>query len=185
MNKRWPIGIVSSIITLMLALPLVQANLGGSIRNIFTLVVEIGSLSFLGVPNGSLLLMFVRFLVGILVFTIFFALSTFLSGKDKDGKGRQLEFLKRNHAIVISGIIALITMVFLPVEVLLAAGGSLAILIAFLLIGGPLVAIILAILNIPPSGTHEDRGHIFIKLFLCCVLFWVLTAMNYHIGVVG
>ncbi|MBT4446688.1 hypothetical protein HOA92_02725 [archaeon] len=176
MNKRWLVGLVSSL----LAMPFVHASLNGRIRGVFNSVVEIGSLNFLGVPNGSMLLMFTRFLVGILVFTIMFALSTFLGGN-----GKQLQFLKRNHAIVISACIALITMIFLPVQVLLAAGGSLGVAVGMALVAGPIVGIILVILAIPGKGKEEERGDIFIKLILCMILFWMLTAMNYHVGVIG
>ena len=166
MNKRWLVGLVSSL----LAMPFVHASLNGRIRGVFNSVVEIGSLNFLGVPNGSMLL----------VFTIMFALSTFLGGN-----GKQLQFLKRNHAIVISACIALITMIFLPVQVLLAAGGSLGVAVGMALVAGPIVGIILVILAIPGKGKEEERGDIFIKLILCMILFWMLTAMNYHVGVIG
>lgn len=173
MQKRWITGLVAAIA----AIPLVQASLGGRIQSLFYDIVEIGSLNFLGVPNGSLLMMFVRFLIGILIFTILFALSVFMGTKN-------MPWLKRNHAVVISACIALITMVFLPVQVLLAAGGGLGVAVGMALVAAPVIAIVIMINKLPGETGADDRTSIFLKLLLCCILFWVLTAMSYHIGYV-
>ena len=173
MQKR----MLSGIIATLMAIPLVHASLGGRINGLFYSIVEIGSLNFIGVPNGSMLMMFVRLLIGILVFTIFFALSSFMGTKN-------LPWLKRNHAVVISACIALITMIFLPVEVLLAAGGGMGMAVGMALVSAPIVAIVIIIVKIPGAAGTDDRTTLFLKLLLCCILFWVLTAMSYHIGYV-
>ena len=176
MQKRWILGLIGTV----LALPLAHASLGGRIEDIFQDIIAIGSLNFLGVPNGNMLIMFTRLLIGLLVFTIIFALATSLGGS-----GKQLEFLKRNHAIVLSACIALITTIFLPVEVLLAAGGGLGLLVGFGLIAGPMLAIVLIILKVPPKGEVDTRATYFIKFLLCCLLLWILTAMGHYIPLVG
>ncbi len=109
-----------------------------------------------------------------------FALTTFMGGK-----GKQLQFLQRNHAIVISACIALITMVFLPVEVLLAAGGGFGLVVGFGLIAAPIVAIVAMIMNIPGEATKDTRATYFIKFLLCCILLWILTAMSHYAPIVG
>ncbi len=168
-------SLVTGLLAALAAIPLVSASIGGKTLDLFHTMVEIGSLSFLGVPNGSILIMFVRVLIGILIFTIFFALSSFMGTKN-------LPWLKRNHAVVISACISLITMIFLPVQVLLAAGGGMGVAVGMALVSAPMIAIVMMIMQFPPSGTAEERYHIFIKLLLCCILFWVLTAMSYHVG---
>tara|TARA_Y100000310_G_scaffold345611_2_gene467301 strand:+ start:6510 stop:7034 length:525 start_codon:yes stop_codon:yes gene_type:complete len=173
MQKRWLSGILAAIA----ATPLVQASLGGRIQGLFQTMVEIGSLNFLGVPNGSMIVMFVRVLIGILVFTILFALSSFMGTKN-------MPWMKRNHAVVVSACIALITMIFLPVQVLLAAGGGFGVAVGMGLVAAPIVAIVVMIMKLPGETGVDDRTSIFLKLLLCCILFWVLTAMSYHVGYV-
>lgn len=177
MKKRWILWLT----TLLAAVPLVQASLNSRIRSIFESIIEIGSLSFLGVPSGSMLIMFVRFLIGILVFTIIFAVMSTLGGAKKGG----IPWMKRNIAVVVALVIALITMIFLPVDVLLAAGGGLGVAIGMILVGAPVVAIAMMIIKLPGQASGGDtRASLFLKLLLCCLLFWVLTAMSYHIGFV-
>ena len=163
------------IFIFLMAIPLVHASVGARLHNIFITIIEIGSLNFLGVPSGSMLVMFVRFLIGILIFTIVFALLSF-------AQRANLRFIQRNHAIVIALCIALITMIFLPVQVLLAAGGGLGVAIGLALVALPVVAIVMMIIKTPDGVGAEGRTAFFIKLVLCLILFWVLTAMNYHIG---
>ena len=171
--------LVLSILSIMFfaLVPSVLADPQSVLFRLIDQVIYFGSFSFLGVPNPTLLLAFTRFMIWILTFTLFFAV---MSNKT-EVKGFSLGFLKRNQAMVISAVIASITIIFLPVETLLAFGAGWATLIALVLVGGPVIGI-LAVFLMTPS---DDRVYLFMKFIGCLVLLWILTAMKYHVGVVA
>ena len=175
MKKKW------SVLTLILLLniPFVLADITTTLDNVFKKIMGIGNLNFLGISDGGLVIGFIRILIWILIFTIFFAVTTGVGGKGS------LSFLKKNHAIVISLVIATITAVFLPANVLTATGVGWATAIALILIGGPIMGLIFLLWKIPfDEDKIETRGTLFIKLILCLLLFWILNAMKFHLNVI-
>ncbi len=174
MKKMW-------WLSALLALPLVAAE--GPldfISGIWDKFLIIGSLSFIGV-NG--VAPFTRILIGILTFTLFFALLTFLgAGGSSDTKS--LKFLQRKHAIVIAAVLAIMTALFLPVSVILGIGAGYATAVALLLIGAPILGLGYLLWNTPGKG-KETKGTVLLKLLLSMLLFWILSAMNHEIKIVG
>ncbi|HLC71299.1 MAG TPA: hypothetical protein VJI32_04775, partial [Candidatus Nanoarchaeia archaeon] len=79
-------------------------------------------------------------------------------------------------------LLAVLGAIFLPVQVILAIGGAWSTAIAALLIGGPVAGLGFLLWNIPGEGHTETRGTVFLKLFLCIALFWILTVMRHHIA---
>ena len=172
MKKKWMlIGLLSTLI-----IPTALADIGSTLQNVWFKILNIGNLGFLGIPDGSLVVGFTRILIWILMFTVFFALTTSLGGA-----GGSLSFLKRNHALIVSFVIATIAAVFLPAQVLLATGTGWATAIALILIGGPTVGIAWALWKIPGEG-NETKFTVVVKLLLCLLTFWILTAMKFHVG---
>ena len=172
MKKKWMlIGLLSTLI-----IPTALADIGSTLQNVWFRILGVGSLSFLGISDGSLVVAFTRILIWILMFTVFFALTTSLGGA-----GGSLSFLKRNHALVISFVIATIAAVFLPAQVLLATGTGWATAIALILIGGPIVGIAYLLWKIPGEG-NETKFTVIVKIILCLLMFWILSAMKFHVG---
>lgn len=170
MKKSWLLSL-----SFLLGLPIVYADVGSTLNNVWTKILNIGNLGFLGPSNDWQLIGFTRILIWIAVFTIFFAVITTFKGKD--GKG-VLGFFNKNQALVIAGVIATISAIFLPAEVLLATGKGWATLVSFVLIGLPVAGIAYILWKIPFDGSPDTKGTIFLKLILCIILFWILTVMK-------
>ncbi len=172
MKKKWMlIGLLSTLI-----IPGALASVESTIQNVWFRILNIGNLSFLNISDGYVVAAFTRILIWILMFTVFFALTTSLGGS-----GKSLSFLKRNHALVISFVIATIAAIFLPAQILLATGTGWATAIALILIGGPIVGIAYMLWKIPGEG-HETKFTVVVKLILCLLMFWILSAMKFHVG---
>lgn len=171
MNQKWWLAVLS-----LLTIPFVAADTG-IISTLWYRVLSIGNLSFLGLSDGSIVAAFVRLLIWILLFTVFFAVITGLGG----AKGTApMSFFNRGQAGVIAAVIATIGAIFLPAQVLLATGVGWATAIALLLIGGPVVGIGVLLMKYPGQG-NETKMTVLIKLVLCLLLFWILTAMKFHV----
>lgn len=178
------------LITLgLLSVPLAAADLGTFIQTVFSKVVSVGQLNFLGVSSQSLVVGFVRLLIWILIFTIFFAVIPSI-GKTAARPGT-LSFLSRKQAGVVAFCIATIAAVFLPAEALLATGAGWATLIALILIGGPIAGLAIFLWRIPGTDPAtgkplpETKGTIAIKFFICLLMLWILTSMGYHLTALG
>lgn len=157
-------------LSLLLSIPLVLADIGQTLSNVWAKVMYIAGLGFLDIGPDIWLIAFTRLMVWILVFAIFFAL---LRQWD--------EWIKRNQALVIAFCLATIAAIFLPASILLATGAGWATLVSFLLIGAPIVGIGLILIYLP----SDSCPWIFLKLMLCLLLLWILSAMKYHVGVLA
>jgi hypothetical protein len=175
MQKKWMLNLLFSIT--IFSIPLVRADFGDTMSNVFGKIVGIGNLGFLGMADTAIVLGVTRLLIWVFVFTIIYAVIAVASGNNNVSLG----FLKKNHALVVALVMATITSIFLPPEVLLAVGSGWATIVAFVLIGAPVVGIAFLLWKIPGKG-EETRFTLFLKFVLCCLLFWVLTAMKYHIN---
>ena len=153
------------------------------LSGIWDKMLWMGNIGFLGISSASAVVAFTRILIWILVFTIFFALiATFSAGK---GQGGALQFLNRRQGGIVAAVIATITAIFLPAEVLLAVGSGWATLVAIILVGLPVFGIFWFLWVFPRPDdrrfTGDTRGSVVIKLIACLILFWVLMAMKYHL----
>ena len=177
MKKEWILfGLVFSLV-----IPTALADVTGTLGNVWWKIMHVGSLGFLGLAEGTVVVALTRILLWILMFTVFFALIASFSGS-----GHSLSFLKRNHAMVVAGIIATIAAIFLPASVILATGAGWATAVALILVGGPVVGIAYLLWKIPgkddEGNSKETKATVMLKIFLCLLLAWILTAMKYHVG---
>ncbi|MDO8656394.1 MAG: hypothetical protein Q7K45_04090 [Nanoarchaeota archaeon] len=170
MNTKWWLTVLS-----LLSVPFVAADTG-IISTLWYRVLSIGNLSFLGLSDGSIVAAFVRLLIWLLLFTLFFAVITGLGGT----KITPMSFFNRGQAGIVAAVIATIGAIFLPAQVLLATGVGWATAVALLLIGGPIVGIGVLLMKYPGQG-QETKMTVLIKLVLCLLLFWILTAMKFHV----
>lgn len=140
-------------------------------------IVGIGNLRFLGFPDDVVVLGLTRLLIWVMLFTIFYAIMRAFSGKEQKGA---LSMFSKNQAIVIAAVVATIGAVFLPSVVLLATGIGWATLISLLLIGAPIVGIGYLLMTTPGKG-KETKATVVLKVLVCLILLWVLSAMKYHV----
>lgn len=167
---------------MVLTIPFAVATTSSTLDNVWRSITGIGNLGFLGMSDGSIVVGFTRILIWIAIFTLFFAVITGLGGK---GKGKApMSFFSRAQAGVIAAVFATLAAVFLPGSVLLATGAGWATAIALLLIGLPVVGIAFLLWQIPWDG-QETKFTVLLKLILVLILFWILTAMKYHVGRMG
>ena len=172
--KKWLISLVA-----MLSIPMALADLAQTFHSVFDKIVVIGNLGFLGLPNDFVLLGVTRLLIWILSFTIFFGVITSV-GKS----GKALGFLNKQQGMVVALIVATIAAIFMPAELLLATGTGWATMVALVIIGGPVVGIAFLLWKIPWDG-NETRGTLFLKLVICFILFWILSVMRHHVGIIA
>tara|TARA_Y100000310_G_C20667471_1_gene808406 strand:- start:1672 stop:2196 length:525 start_codon:yes stop_codon:yes gene_type:complete len=169
MKKKW----ILFLFVLLAVLPVV---LGGTLDNVWNKILDFGRLDFLGISDGSLVTAFTRILIGIMLFTIFFAsLSTFVGGRIG---------MNRGQSGVVAAILAIISAIFMPANVLLAVGAGWATAISLILVGGPVLGIGYVLWNLDKwlELESDTRGSVMFKLALCLILFWILSAMKYHVG---
>lgn len=168
--KKW-------LLALLLSIPLVAAQ-GQVLSNVWEKILYFAGLGFLNIGPDIWIIAFTRLLIWTLIFTLFFAVMT------QKGEKKVLGFLTRGQAGVVAACIATIAAIFLPADLILATGAGWATLVAFVLIGAPIVGIAFLLWKIPWEG-EETKATVFLKLMLCLALLWILTAMKYHIGRIG
>ncbi len=177
MSPKRTIALLSILLLLLLLPPVVALPFSDQLGNVWNNIITIGNLNWLGYSDANLVLGLMRILLWFLIFTLFFAVTTGLGGEKGSAP---MKFFGRKQAAIVAAIIATITAVFLPASVLLATGAGWATVVAFVLIGLPVVGIAYLLWKIPWEG-EETKFTVFLKLILCLVLFWVLSAMKYHL----
>jgi len=173
MKKSWGLA---SLFAVPFALARPVAEVVGDVWNG---VLSVGNLSWLGLSDTAVIHGVTRILIWILIFTIFYAVMTGFRGRE--GRG-VLGFLTPRHSAIVAFCVATISAIFIPVSVLFAIGGGFATLVAAGLIGGPIIGFGYLLTRIPGAGRPETRGTILLKVFLCLLIFWIITAMRYHLG---
>lgn len=176
MNKKW--WLLGALASLPLALADISSTMGG----VWNSILSVGNLSWLGVSDGGLVVAFTRILLGLLAFTLFFAVITVFGGGKGDAKKAPISFFNRTQAMIVAGILAIMTAVFLPAQVILAVGAGWATAFAFILLFGPVAGVGYFLWSFPFDGRPDTKGTLFLKFILCLLLFWILSAMRYHVA---
>ncbi len=177
MKKKWLFAVLFALVLFITTLPLATATVSDTLSSIGDKVISIGNLGWMGYSDGSVIVGLTRILIWLLVFALLFAVMTGMGGE----KGSTpMKFFGRKQAAIVAAILATITAVFLPASVLLATGAGWATVVAFVLVGLPVVGIAYLLWQIP-WDENETKFTVFLKLILCLVLFWVLSAMKYHL----
>ncbi len=161
-------GLLIALFLLIIPSTLAATGISG-LDNAWRTVISLGNLSFLGFPDASLVHGFLRILMGILVFTIFFALLTSL---------KQTKFFNRGQSGVVAGILAITTAIFLPAELLTGIGAGYATAVSAILIGIPVLGTFYLLFQLP----SKDRLDVFLKIVALLILLWVLLVMKYHVA---
>ncbi|MBI4151881.1 hypothetical protein HY496_02830 [Candidatus Woesearchaeota archaeon] len=178
MKKTW-------LLSVLLSLPFVAADLASTLGNAWDKILGIGSLDFLGISAGQGVVAMTRLLIWLLMFTVFFAVILGLGAgynADPSKKGVAVfGFLSRTQAGVVAAVIATIAAIFLPPDVLLATGTGWATAVALLLIGGPIVGLAYLLYTIPGKG-KDTKATVFVKFVLCLLLYWILSTMRHYVA---
>ena len=159
----------------LLTIPFVLGDISSTLNNVWWKILSLGNLSFLGMSDGSIVSGFVRLMIWLLMFTLFFAVIR--GTKDM----APMKYFRKGQAVVVAAIIATISAVFMPADVLMATGGTWATIISLILIGGPIVGLGYILTKIPGED-EETRGTILLKIFICLILLWILSAIRFHVG---
>lgn len=113
---------------------------------------------------------FMRAIVGILVFALLFE------------AGSRLGFLTRRTAMIVAGVLAIMTVIFLPDKILAGIGSAYAIAFAAILILTPVVGglwVIFGTAGGNPIIPHTRFGH-GMRIVILVVLLWILMAVRDH-----
>lgn len=160
-----------------LVIPAALASIGSTLGNVWQKILSIGTLSFMGISGVVPL---TRILIWIFIFTVIFATITSLKARTP------FSLFNRGQAGVIAAVVATISAVFIPAQVLLATGTGWAVVVALFLIGGPIVGLGYLLLTFPRNNAGESipdtKGTVLLKLVLCLLVFWILSAMKVAAG---
>ena len=132
-----------------------------TLKDIWDAILSIGKLEFLGFAGENALVAFMRIMIGILVFALLF-------------EGSRAVGLARNIGTVVALVLSIISVIFIPGSILAGIGGAYATLIAFVLIGVPVVGGFYVLIRIPSTS----RGWIALKMVIIVLLIWILSAVK-------
>lgn len=147
------------------------AALALTFDNVWRDFISMGNLSFLGFGDYNILAGLTRLLLAIMIFTLFFALLSKEWGSFK--------IFERNHAVIIALVLAIMSSVFMPVQIILAVGTGWGTAVAFILIGAPIVGIAY-LLHLLSHGRPDNRFTVFVKIILCLIMLFILNSMKYY-----
>lgn len=147
------------------ALAAEPTGIGGFVSKI----LDVGSLKFLGVGADNQLIGFIRIVIGILVFAILYMGLSMIPNMNK------------TIAITIGILLAIITAIFFPKEILLMFGETYATIFALIIIGGPIIAI-MALCFFTPT---PNRAVAFIKFIVVCFVMWLIAKISVWAGKLG
>ena len=136
---------------------------------------KIFSLQFLGLEDGTVIGAFMRAMVGLLIFAILFEVGT---------RTLFAAPAQRKFAGIIAGVLAIMTAIFLPDEILAGIGSSYAIAFAAILIGLPVVGGLWVTFGSggeprKPIISHTRFGH-GLRIIILVILLWILMAVKNH-----
>ncbi len=136
----------------------------GSLSNVMTSVLSFGALDFIFDSKDvrGNFFGFVRIAIAILIFAILYMGASLIPNMNK------------NIAITVAVILAIITAVFIPQDVLAVMGSTYAVLFSFIILGGPMLGIG-ALLFLTPTPGRFWAG---IKLAGVFLLWWLISEIG-------
>lgn len=161
---------MSVLMALLLAAFALAKTPGEMISGILQGIAEIGSLKFLGLNSGagtdSELVGFLRVLIAILSFTIWYAALTFAASFTNGA-------FKRNMIIAISLVLTAFS-VFIPSEIILTLVFGYSSIIAFILVSIPILIVGGALILSPTP----NKKIAYLKAAGCAVMYFVVSSMS-------
>ena|SRR3989344_1378219 len=172
---RWNKAGVISVLLISLFL-LSCAPSPGPTKGIWDTILDLGSLEFLckdrvradecNFVGGLVSLM--RILIGILIFALLYLGASAIPGLSNN----------RNIAITVCLILSVMSVIFIPTEVLVAIGASYSTLISVMLVAAPIVAGLLLFRAIP----GDSSGGIVARIIILFLLIYALYLIKHYAG---
>jgi hypothetical protein len=161
--KKSGIGVLAALSSFLAACTSTAGPTSAS--DIWNNILFIGSLGFLtnSITDGPMV-GFMRIAIFILVFTLLYEGSRFL------------DFLGRNSRIVIALILSLISVIFIPGNILAGIGAAYGTLVAFVLLGSVILGIGWAYMSIPATSL----GYRLIRIAILVILLLILISVKQH-----
>ena len=161
-SKRWLI--LGLVVLSLLFVVGCQPGEEVTFETVWEEILSIGKLEFLGFFEGeNALTGFMRVLIGVLVFTVLFALTS-LTG------------LPRNIGITLAVIISIISIIFIPGTILAGIGASYGFIVALLMIAIPVGGCLYGFFMIPTTS----RALIGLRIVILTIALWILFAVKAH-----
>lgn len=155
-------GVISLVLLLSILVVSCTTEPGPSFKDIWNKLLWFGSLGFLG-ENEFGLVGFMRILLVVLVFALLY-------------EGSRVAGFSQNTGIVVSAILAIISVIFIPNAVLAGIGAAYATIVSIVFIGVPVVGGLLVFRMIPGN----TRGEIFIRIIILLILLMILISVKSH-----
>jgi hypothetical protein len=148
--------------------PCVLAESDG-IKGTISDILDIGRLEWLlGGSAENQLIGFIRIIIAILIFTMLY-LGLSVANNAMGGNA-----IPKNIAITIGILMAIVSAVFIPGEVLMMFGETYATIFSLIIIGGPILAILSLCFMTPTPG----RGMAFLKFCAICFVIWLIDKIT-------
>jgi hypothetical protein len=163
MNKKVGLGL-GVLAGIGLAIPLAHAAIASpidTIGNVFSMISQFFSLDWL-IKNNQHLVGFLKFLLWITVFSIFFI------------GGSRVPVIGRRLAGILSAVIATITIIFTPNTVMFSLWESYTVVVLFVLIGIPVGGFLYLAYGILPGAISNRQGLAAARIFIF-LLCWMLA----------
>src|SRR3989338_1919714 len=170
---RWnKVGVIGVLVIFLFLVSCAPSP--GPSKGVWDTILNIGSLEFLcrGGITASVcdfvggLVSLMRVLIGILVFALLYLGASAVPGLREN----------RNIAIVVCIILSLMTVIFIPTEVIVGIGAAYSTLLAAILIAAPIVGGMLLFRAIPGNS----RGGIVLRIVILLLLVWILIAVKHY-----
>lgn len=131
------------------------------VEAVFEKIIDIATLDYF--DDEAVLPGVMRVLIAILVFALLF-------------EGSRLIGLNTNVGITVALVLAVISVIFIPNNVLIGIGSAYGTLVAFLLVGIPVFVGGYALYALPA----DNRWLVGLKIVIILVLIWILVAVKSH-----
>ncbi|HLD39829.1 MAG TPA: hypothetical protein VJB13_01685 [Candidatus Nanoarchaeia archaeon] len=172
---RWnKVGVIGVLVIFLFLVSCAPSP--GPSKGVWDTILNIGSLEFLcrgGITASGCdfvggLISLMRVLIGIVIFALLYMGASAVPGLSNN----------RNIAITVSLILAIISVIFIPSEVLVGIGAAYSLLFSVILIGAPIVGGLLLFRAIP----GDSRGGIVARIIILCLLIWGLALLKHYAG---
>ncbi|MBI2666729.1 hypothetical protein HYX13_03900 [Candidatus Woesearchaeota archaeon] len=161
MMKKRGVVLLSLVVLSFLMMSWSVYALPPPLDSIFNVANEIVSLKFLGIQGQTAVMSFLRLMVGILVFALFF-------------EGARLLPFQRNTRLAIAFVLATLSVLLIPGQVLVGISAAYSTLAALILVGVPVAGGFYLVYRMPSA----TRGEIAMKLVLLFILLLILWALK-------
>jgi len=169
-NKKTLIPIIASIF--LIPSVLAQNQFSSVLSPLSNAVSTFANFIFLNLPGTIGPENYIRLLIGILLFTVFYAVLVFLPWQNSP-------FKRKNIALPISAVISIMSVVFMPGQMLILIANSYGFVTSFLLLAVPVMAVLILTYRIFSTSAEKipDVGLRRVNHGIKAVIFYFLATL--------